>query len=644
MATSQPDPKAPANPQRVLTKDERIRLVHAETFFGHAGGNMPSILAAAGIFCLIMSGAGVPKAIYLTWFIALLLFTGSVTLFERYVKKIGLNSENADRLVRLRFAMGVLISATYGLVIFLMPANPDQPTQLFLFLLLSNLVTIGALSYSVMPSFYLSMFAVTLLPLAGYFFYNWLQDSTQFSLLMFGITLLWGVIVPKKALLNSRWVIGSIQSNANLVEEMSKRKQVEEELTRYRDQLEDQVKIRTLELSAAKEEAESANRAKSAFLANMSHEIRTPLNAISGMVYMLKRDQMTPAQVDRLNKIDGAGKHLMAIINDILSLSKIEAECLTLESIALSPAAILGEVAAVLADDAAAKSLTISIEPGELPLGLKGDPTRLRQSLLNYATNAIKFTSQGGIHLACRVLEQDADSALLRFEVRDTGVGLSAAALERLFSPFEQGDNSTTRKHGGTGLGLVITRRLAQLMGGNAGCESTEGTGSTFWFTARLEKSSIIKPADLQQETPGLTLETALRERHAGKMILLVEDNMINREVVLDLLEDVLLSVDVAEDGLEAVEQCRKNRYDMVLMDIQMPKLDGRAATRQIRALPNGSCLPIMAMTADAFDEDRQLCMEAGMDDFMTKPLDPDELFGKLLHWLSAAQQTQNPS
>jgi CheY-like chemotaxis protein len=181
-------------------------------------------------------------------------------------------------------------------------------------------------------------------------------------------------------------------------------------------------------------------------------------------------------------------------------------------------------------------------------------------------------------------------------------------------------------------------------MGGNAGCESAEGSGSTFWFTARLEKSSIITPADLQQDTPGLTLEMALRESHAGKMILLVEDNLINREIVLDLLEDVLLSVDVAEDGLEAVEHCRKNRYDMVLMDIQMPKLDGRAATRQIRTLPNGSSVPIMAMTADAFDEDRQLCMEAGMDDFMTKPLDPDELFGKLLHWLSAAQQTQTPS
>ena len=323
---------------------------------------------------------------------------------------------------------------------------------------------------------------------------------------------------------------------------------------------------------------------------------------------------------------------MLALINDVLSLSKIEAGKMTLESIDVVPAGLCADVVAVLADEAAAKGLSLQANCDNLPPGLRGDPTRIRQALLNYASNAVKFTAHGHVSVGCRLLTDDADGLLLRFEVADTGPGIPAEVLDTLFSPFVQADSSTTRNHGGSGLGLVITRRIAQLMGGDAGAESTPGVGSRFWFTARLARSLTNDAAGAPDQ--GDSPEALLRHHFAGRMVLVVDDNPINRDVVVELLEDLLLSVDVAGDGEASLEVLAQTPYDLVLMDVQMPVMDGLEATRRLRRQPMLAGLPVIAMTANAFEEDRKACLEAGMNDYLAKPVQPEALFARVLHWL----------
>ncbi len=383
-------------------------------------------------------------------------------------------------------------------------------------------------------------------------------------------------------------------------------------------------KIQQLEtdLSNIREKADISNRLKSMFLANISHEIRTPMNGIIGMYNVLKQTELTDEQREYLDIINLSGNNLLTIIDDILDLAKIESGQLELEHNNFSLENELNHVINLLKDKAKGKGIELfsKIQP-EIPDLLIGDPIRLKQIIINLANNAIKYTKEGSVTIEIELLNIKNNSVELKFSIIDTGIGISPEDEEKLFKAFSQIDSSTTRKYGGTGLGLAISKHLSSLMNGNIGVDSVVGKGSTFWFTAHLEVDSTIDtPSEIK----------LIKEQKEQLSILLVEDNLLNQKFASATLRKEGYNIDIAKNGKIALEKYKNNYYDLILMDIQMPVMDGIEATKEIRAIEEknnvNDRIKIIAITAYVMEKDRKMCLAAGMDEYLAKPFKPKEL------------------
>lgn len=394
-------------------------------------------------------------------------------------------------------------------------------------------------------------------------------------------------------------------------------------------------------LEAARFSAEAAATAKNNFLANMSHEIRTPMNGILGTLQLLKESELGKTQQDYVGMAYSSAESLLRLLNDILDFSRIEAGKLKLEHVIFDLQELVDELELLLSTQLREKAISFQvIVDSNNPALLVGDPFRVRQILINYLTNAIKFTDEGKITLNIRTVEASKETVRIRLEVEDTGIGISRGDRQRLFRSFTQADSSMTRKYGGSGLGLAIVRQLVDLMGGSCGAQSELGKGSCFW--CEIPFGLVALAQEIPERNSSKKLESPPRLQ--GR-VLLVEDNPVNQMIAYSMLKKIGLGGEVAGNGQEALELLAKEQFDAVLMDCQMPVLDGYNATRELRKLElqnNQARMPVIAMTAHAMDGDRAKCLEAGMDDYLAKPVKIEDLVKTLERWFNRAEQSSN--